>query len=122
MAHQHETGSKAELIIREYLESRDYRIRETNWRTGHKEVDIVAEQNGKIVIVEVKSRTAGRVESPTDLLNYRKMRFLVHAAEMYVLKNELDMEVRFDLAVVIFQSTGYRIDYIESAFFPGVNW
>ncbi len=122
MTYQRETGDKAESIIRDYLENRDYRILETNWRAGHKEVDIIAEKGGKLIIVEVKSRTAGRVERASDLLNYRKMRFLVEAAESYIFSKDLDVEVRFDLGVVIFRVGGYSIDYVESAFIPGVNW
>lgn len=122
MTKEHETGVMAEVIVRDYLIGRNYGILETNWRAGHKEVDIIAEKGGKLIIVEVKSRTAGRVERASDLLSYRKMRFLVDAAESYIFRKDLDMEVRFDLGVVIFRGSGYSIEYIESAFIPGVNW
>ncbi len=50
------------------------------------------------------------------------MRNIVDAAEAYIFKYNMNMEVRFDLIAVIFSREGPRIEHIESAFIPGVNW
>ena len=50
------------------------------------------------------------------------MKNLTEAAEAYVNKYNLDLEIQFDLIIVIFGYENTRIEYIESAFIPGVNW
>ena len=39
------------------LNKKGYRIIETNWRMGHLEVDLIAENKKDIIFVEVKART-----------------------------------------------------------------
>ncbi len=51
---------------------------ETNWRYFHKEIDIIAVKDDRLVIVEVKSTyRSNYYNAPSDLLSNRKMRFLV---------------------------------------------
>ena len=50
-----ETGNKGELLARNYLEDKGYTILDHNWRNQHLELDIVAQKDGKLVVVEVKT-------------------------------------------------------------------
>ena len=122
MATHNETGKKAEEISREFLVNKGYKILESNWRHYHKEIDILAEHENHLVVVEVKSVPERYYFSPSELLSHKKMRNLVDAAEAYILKYNVMQEVRFDLIVVIFSGKGEKIEHIESAFIPGVNW
>ena len=49
-------GRHCEFMARTYLEQQGYLILETNWRSGHKEIDIIAKEGEMLVIVEVKAR------------------------------------------------------------------
>ena len=122
MAEHNEKGSKAEDIIAKYLSEQNMKILERNWRFGHKEIDIISMDGDKLAIVEVKARSIKNAETPSDLLSNQKMRHLVDAAEEYIIKNNIDYEVRFDFALVLFGPEGYTIDYVKEAFIPGVNW
>ncbi|HYW95321.1 MAG TPA: YraN family protein [Bacteroidales bacterium] len=122
MATHNDTGNKAEELARAFLAEKGYVIRDTNWRYFQKEIDIIAEHAGCLVIVEVKSTHESRYENPSELLTQKKMRYITDAAEAYIFKNDIMMEVRFDLLVVIFSHQGVKIEHIESAFIPGVNW
>ncbi len=123
MSKKNVTGQKAEKLARQYLANRGYRIRETNWYYFHKEIDIIAEKDGRLVIVEVKSTIESNYTNASDLMSSRKMHFLVDAAEAYIFKYNIEMEVRFDLIAVVFsRGGGVLTEHIEQAFIPGVNW
>ena len=42
---RHDFGRHCEFMARTYLEQQGYLILETNWRSGHKEIDIIAKEN-----------------------------------------------------------------------------
>ncbi len=50
-----ETGQRAEQLAVDYLRQQGFVVRNTNWRMGHKEIDIIAEKNGRLHVVEVRS-------------------------------------------------------------------
>ncbi|HAV14933.1 MAG TPA: YraN family protein [Candidatus Pacebacteria bacterium] len=49
-------GKRGEAIVVEYLRKRGYTIRATNLHFRYGELDIVAEKDGALVVVEVKSQ------------------------------------------------------------------
>ena len=122
MAEHNEKGNKAEDIVAAYLVENKFNILERNWRFGQKEIDIICKGEGKLIIVEVKARNSINAESPSDLLSRKKMKNIVDAAEAYIFKMNIDEEVRFDFALVIFDGKGYSLEYVKDAFIPGVNW
>ncbi|MCQ2384222.1 MAG: YraN family protein [Paludibacteraceae bacterium] len=121
MAEHNELGRKGELIAKDYLEDKGYFIRDCNWKSGHYELDIVAEHQNTLVIVEVKTRSNDIFASPFDAINDRKIRRIVMAASSYVFQHCLDMDVRFDVISVIPEGLSYKIEHIEDAFWPPMN-
>ncbi|AMB58191.1 YraN family protein [Microterricola viridarii] len=57
-----------------YLESTGYRVLERNWRCKHGEIDIVAAQDGRLVFVEVKTRTSDAFGHPFEAITAAKLR------------------------------------------------
>ncbi len=122
MAHHNDRGHEAEDLSAEYLTSKGFRILHRNWRYFHKEIDIVAEKDGTLVIVEVKSCFGSGRVTADELLTRGKQRFIVDAAEAYIYKFEIEKETRFDLIIVTFSGEGTSVEHIEGAYIPGVNW
>jgi putative endonuclease len=121
MAEHNESGSLAEQLASEYLANSGYGIIHRNWRYLHKEIDIVAEKNNTLVIVEVKSRF-GKEVTADELLSMQKLKHVVDAAEAYIQKFGIDLETRFDIIIITFGEGKNDIEHIENAFVPGVNW
>ncbi len=122
MAQHIDRGREAEDLAAEYLTTAGFRIVHRNWRYFHKEIDIVAEKDGMLIIVEVKSRFGiGRVTAD-ELLSAGKIRFIVDAAEAYINRYQVEKETRFDLVIITFSGEGSAVEHVEGAFIPGVNW
>ena len=75
MAAHNEFGIEGEDKAANYLIREGYTILDRNWRSGHKELDIVAEKDGTLVVAEVKTRTSSKYGNPEDAVTPRKIIF-----------------------------------------------
>jgi putative endonuclease len=121
MAEHNETGKKGEEIAAKFLEQKGYRILETNWRSGRHEVDIIAKDGDFLVIAEVKTRHSAGIAEPEVAVTREKQRALVQAANSYVLRKNLDSEVRFDIVSILLEKDGEKVNHIIDAFYPLVR-
>ena len=118
MADHNELGQTGEEIAAEYLVGKGYDILEVNWRHKHKEIDLIARDGDYLVIVEVKTRMSDGWENPREAVTNKKIRFLVDAAEAYIMKNDVMLETRFDIVTLIPSGDGWEIEHIKEAFYP----
>ena len=68
-------GRQGEQLAFETLLKQGYIIRERNWRSGHHEIDIVAEKDSRIIIVEVKARKEP-IEDISEVIDRKKIKKL----------------------------------------------
>ncbi|MBM3419674.1 MAG: YraN family protein [Bacteroidetes bacterium] len=118
MAESHTLGKRGEQIAEKLLESKGFKIRERNWRTGKREIDLIAENISTVVFAEVKTRTAGFQVDPRDAVTAPKQRNLIFAAETYVKRNGIEKEIRFDIITLVADGRSFRTEHIEDAFYP----
>ncbi len=111
-------GLKGEDIASSYLVSKGYIIRHRNWRCHHIELDIIAENNDFIVIVEVKSRRNDKFCHPSEAVNHTKIKRIVNATQAYIFKHNINKDIRFDIISIIPTFDGnFEIEHQEDAFF-----
>lgn len=72
MAAKDELGRAGEERAALYLSTHRYQILDRNWRCSQGEIDIVAERDGTICIVEVKTRRSLAYGHPFDAVDERK--------------------------------------------------
>ncbi|HOI87690.1 MAG TPA: YraN family protein [Lentimicrobium sp.] len=118
MAEHNDLGKLGEELAQKHLRENGYTIRETNWRYGKDEIDIIAESGEMLVIVEVKTRRSAGFGEPEVFVNKAKQRFLVRAAQAYIERHEVTKETRFDVVSVVLTSTSKRVHLIRDAFYP----
>lgn len=121
MAHHNEFGQISEDRAVAYLMARGYTIRERNWRLGHKEIDIIAQKNGIIAIIEVKARKSDKYGDPIEAVTDEKIRNLVQAANAYVRYHRINLTVRFDIITIIGEPGNQTVEHIEDAFYPPLH-
>ena len=116
MAQHNLLGNKGEMLASRYLLDKGYAVLHYNWRSGHKEIDLIAKERDVLVFVEVKSRTNEHYGNAYDAVTDEKMRLLISAAEAYIMKYKVDLKFRFDIITVVGNCEPYRIEHIEDAF------
>ena len=101
-------GEKGEYWSAQYLRRRGYLILEHGCRDRLAEADLVAYHRGKLVIVEVKTRSSGlgygrrRERRPEQAVDFRKQVRLIRFASRYVLRHGLrDPAVRYDVIALV---------------------
>lgn len=91
MNHNQSLGRRGERLAADWLEAQGYQIRARNVRTPHGEIDLVAEQAGLIVFVEVKTRSGAQFGPPEIAISPRKQAHMRASAAWYAQQNDLDV-------------------------------
>lgn len=118
MAKHNETGTNGEKIAENFLQTKGYTILHRNWKHQKKEVDLVAEHDGLLVFVEVKTRSAAYFGYPEDAVGPAKQDYLKTAAEEFLYCHPQYQRIRFDIISIITQKdTIKEIVHFEDAFF-----
>lgn len=117
MAKHNQLGAEGEQAVALYLSRQGYLLLDRNWRRGHLELDIVAEKDATLIIIEVKTRSTTDFGNPEDAVDERKMRNIVLSTDTYIKQKAIDMPVRFDIISVVRKDGQLTIDHIEDAFY-----
>ncbi|WP_419869344.1 YraN family protein [Chryseobacterium sp. CT-SW4] len=117
MATHNDFGKEAEQLAVSYLQDKGYKIITRNFRFQKAEIDIIAEKDTIIAVIEVKARSTDLFLLPQEAVNKKKIRLIVSAADYYLEKNGKDNEVRFDIISVLpGTEEKFEITHIENAF------
>ena len=96
-----------------FYEQKGFTILEKNWRTAHKEIDLIVKKANLLVFVEVKSSSSGKFGHPVERVDGAKIKNLTAAARQYLINNKIEnCDLRFD--VVTF--SGGRLELYPNAF------
>ena len=112
-----ELGKWGEIMAADYLLRKGYLIRERDWKSGRRDLDIIAQDGQTLVVVEVKTRRNRRFTDPENAVNYHKIQNLRIAANHYVKFHHINDPVRFDIITVTGTvGTTPEIEHIQDAF------
>lgn len=112
-------GERAESLAARFLESQGFSILSRNYRTRFGEIDIVAEDKGQTVFVEVRSLGPRAGHDPEDTIGRAKQQRLCRAALAYLQKKGLqDRPARFDVVAIREgePARGTRLRHLRNAF------
>lgn len=118
MAEHNELGKEGEDAACAYLENKGYKIRNRNWHWRKLELDIVAEKDKTLIVVEVKTRRNNSFGNPEEAVTDAKIRRIVRATDAYLKKYYIDLPTRFDIISVTGIIPPFHIEHLEDAFFP----
>ena len=117
MAEHNDFGTLAEELAANFLVKKGYKILQKNFRYQRAEIDIIAEFQDQIIVVEVKARGTNIFMAPEEAVTKTKIKLLVLAANQYMKNNNISQEVRFDIITVLPDDTGkLKITHLEDAF------
>lgn len=93
-------GDEGEDLAASWLASAGFSILHRNWRTGRFEIDIIAEKEGVLHFIEVKTKRTSRFGNPEDQVGRVKLRHMIDAGTAYIDLHEGWKWIRFDILAI----------------------
>ena len=91
-------GKLAEDFAVRFLQKKGYKIIDRNFRSRFGEIDIVAEEGGYLVFIEVKARWSQKFGSPEEAVTPQKLYKIKKTADYYALINsKTNQKMRIDV-------------------------
>lgn len=115
---EHAAAVRGEDLAMRFLVKRKYVIVARNYRprAGYGEVDLIAWENGRLVFVEVKTRTGEDSGVPERAVHRKKQEYVERTAREYARRANVEFDrVRFDV-VTILEPAPIRIELFRDAF------
>jgi putative endonuclease len=110
-------GETGERIAERWLRRHGWRILQRRFRSGHRDIDLVAERDGTVAFVEVKARQGDGFGGPVGAVNWRKQRELARSARIWIDRHGRAPECyRFDVIGVLICADRVRVQHVEDAF------
>ncbi|KAF2328471.1 YraN family protein [Flavobacterium nitrogenifigens] len=121
MAEHNDLGKLGEDLAATHLEENGYSILERNFVIQKAEIDIIAQKDAVLAIVEVKTRSSLDFGSPQDFVKQKKIQLLIKAVNAYINDREKDfqedLEIRFDIIAVHKDGESFAIEHLTDAFY-----
>lgn len=117
MAEHNDLGKKGEELAVEYLQKEGYKILERNWTFKKAEIDIIAQKDSVLAIVEVKTRSSLDFGAPQDFVKPKKIQLLIKAVNAYINYRDIDFDVRFDIIAIHRNGETFAIEHLTDAFY-----
>src|SRR5574337_1508414 len=96
-------GVEGERAAKTFLQAKGFRILHENYSTPLGEIDLIAQEGGEVVFVEVKARSSGEFGPPQASVTHQKQRQIVRVAKLYLQRERLsEAACRFDVVAVTF--------------------
>lgn len=113
-------GAYGEHLAAKYLRCEKYLIKAANFKTYNGEIDLVAEKNNVLCIVEVKTRKVGAMLPPAEAVDIHKQENIKSCASVYINKYASQFtKIRYDIIEVLIDNDNekqYKINHIKDAF------
>ena len=110
-------GELGERIAERWLRDRGWVVRARRFRNGHRDIDLVVEQEGMVAFVEVKARAGTQFGDPVEAVNWHKRRELGRSARIWIARHGRAGDAyRFDVVGVLVDDGRVRIRHVENAF------
>ncbi len=117
MGKHNEFGKEGEQIAVNFLIKKGYEIKYRNYRYLKAEIDVVAQKNNTLCIIEVRSRSPNFIENIAETITKKKIGLLVMGGDHYIIENDLDVEVRFDVITILKNKRIFEVEHLENAFY-----
>lgn len=105
-------GLFGERIAENFIKSKGYKIVMKNYRCKLGEIDLIAERGNLLVFIEVKTRSNDKFGKGFEAVNFKKIDKIRKVATLYLMQNNLEREVRFDVISI----DNRKVTHLEGAF------
>lgn len=112
-------GNFGESLAITYLKNMGYSILRTNYFSSYGEIDIIAQVNDIIALVEIKTRSSN-LKSCLNSVSKRKQRKIIRTALIFIEKNPQyeEFQFRFDVIAITVKNERHKLFHLKDAFSP----
>ncbi len=109
-------GNRGEDLAAVFLMSRGFKILARNWSCRLGEIDVIAEKNGVVHFVEVKTRRSNAYGNPEEAITRQKRLHLRRTVETYLAQSRVSLRAfQVDaLAILAMPGASPEYTYIEN--------
>lgn len=112
-----EIGAYGEQLVARHMGTNGCMVLGTNYSCNDGEIDVIALEGDILVFTEVKTRKKDAWVSGEEAITREKQRKILKTALHYLEENQMDLQPRFDVGVVVYDEEGtIEINYIKAAF------
>lgn len=112
-----EFGRQGERVAERWLQARGWRVVQRRYRSGHRDIDLVAQRDQLVAFIEVKARTGAEFGDPVEAVNWKKRKELIRSAWTWIGRHGRPGEAyRFDVIGVLVSGPRVRVRHVENAF------
>lgn len=79
-------GSRAEALAKDFLIKKGYQFHTQNFHSRYGEIDLIFEDKGQFIFVEVKARGQGSLGTPEEAVDSRKLQKIITTSQQYLAK------------------------------------
>jgi len=111
-------GRRGEDLAVEYLQQRGFVVLSRNWRCRDGELDVVAVDQTRLVVCEVKTRSGTAFGEPAEAVTRSKAARIRRVTQAWLTEHQVRWcEIRFDVVAVLAPPGGpVTMQHYESAF------
>ena len=113
-----ELGVKGEDLAFHFLVNLGYQLKAKNYRFKHLELDLIFENKGELIVVEVKTRSNAAFGEPYTFVTTAKQKQIIKATEHYIHEIDWHGETRIDIVSILYHHDFQKIEHIPHAFYP----
>lgn len=103
-------GNWGEAVAGQYLLDSGFVLLANNYTTRFGEIDIVAQKDGRLVAVEVKTRTSDAFGSGAEAVTSTKLKRIQATVSQFLVEKDLDCEV--GMMVIVVDRSG-RVEVVD---------
>lgn len=111
-----EMGMRAESLVCEHLARQGFEVVARNARVGRLEIDVIARRRDLLVFCEVRARSDAQRVFPSQTVEGQKGQRVRRAVAEWLRQNRPGaVQVRIDVASIVFDTPEGRLTYLEGA-------
>ena len=110
-------GKQGEEQAVNYLQKNGYVILDKRWKHKRFEIDIIAKNHNTLIFLDVKTRR-NPIISINDIVSNAQKDRIINAAHYYILSNEIDLNIRFDLIYIDYTQKKFNLKHFKEFFTP----
>ena len=114
-------GALGERIAERWLMRDGWQVVDRRWRSGRRDLDLVAVRENVVAFVEVKTRRTSWSGEPVEAVNWRKQRELTRSAQTWIDRRGLlvaprSAVYRFDVIGIVASRERVGVRHVPAAF------